>query len=711
MSTLLRANCPGCRNTLRIPEAWANQPVKCQKCGTVVRTTTMIPQAVAATPVTYSPTPSYVPAPTPVAYQPEPMAYSPPGVAFEPTTSGGMAFVPSETTRKYSGQKSNRGLYIVFTLLLLLTGGGVTAFFKQDEIRLALAKLTDKNQQSTLTTEPKTTTVTPATGTTSSPFATASKRFPRRMLFMSVTKYLYCNTLHAGNTSNPDMVSIAARRLAYQWKVPMEKDNEQLFIVQDAGAKARPMLKPTIEEAVKEFCETSRAQDRVWIYFGGHAVIVGDKPYLVPVDGDLTEPETLIPLAEFWAKIQACPAQEKVVVFDVCRLNESGDKLRPGSDVMPEALEKALLDGPKDTQILLTASAGKNALEYRNSPTDADFVGGSLFLSSLIDAAATGKVKTPKELAPEEPLPVTVWQDAAKATMTKVAGSTGKDDPTLKARPATPNPTVAYNPEEAPAKRFELTPAPKGLSSKALAAIIDPIDKIPPYKGQVSAEDAVANLFPFTEAIMKDYKPDGVSIEEIKKDAEKYPVRKAAIESLELIVKVWKSSESQSSGLITEISTDATDTFKKFIQQEQETPARITEELETKITIIEKLMDKLDEEQSRYWQVMYLYALAQLKARLAFMSEYNLALGSIRTDNIPKIDEGKGQAGLVLVSTEKMKSKKDVKELAESANELFNRIAKEHKGTPWAIESKRYRVIALGLEWRPYTKGKSANLD
>ncbi|MGL6075642.1 MAG: hypothetical protein ACRC8S_15920 [Fimbriiglobus sp.] len=724
MTTILRANCPGCRNTLRIPAEWANRPVKCQKCGTVVRTTSaavpFVPKPNITAPTQIPSQPTYTP--EPANYRPEPVNYTPPAapVTYAPqpasvasldfdSSNGTLGFVANETTKKYSGKKSNLGKFAGLAFVLLLVAGGVAAFMNQDAIRGAITKaMPDKNNATIPASETKANpTITPPNNT----FANASKRFPRRMLFVSVTKYLYCNGLAAGNSRNTDMVSIAARRLAYQWKVPMDKDNDQLFIVQDAGAKARPMMKPVIEEAVKEFCETSRAQDRVLIYFGGHAVTVGDKAYLVPVDGDLTEVPSLIPLADFWAKVKDCPAQEKLVIFDVCRLNENGEKLRPGSEPMSEALEKALLDGPKDVQILVTASTGNNALEYRNSPTDADYVGGSLFLSSLIDAAATGKVKTPKEVNPEEALPFTLWHDTAKATMTKISGTTGKPDPTPKLRPATGTTTVAYNADEPPAKRFDLAPTPKGMAAKELATLLEPIQKIPPYKGEAIAEDAIEKLFPFTEAVMKDYKPDGVSIEEIKKDGAKYPIRKAAIESLELIVKEWKSSDSKSNGLITEISTGATDTFKKFIIQEQETPARISEELETKITQVEKLMDKLDEEKSKYWQVMYLYALAQLKARVAFMSEYNLALGNIRTDNLPKVDEGKGQAGLVLVSTEKMKSKKDVKELADSANELFTKIATDHKGTPWAIESKRYRVISLGLEWKPYVAGKSANLD
>ena len=697
MAPPVRATCPGCRSVLKIPAEWADRPVKCKSCGTVVRATTAAPAR--ATLAAVAPPP-----PQPVAYpQAVPAEYALPDVYAAPAEPQSMAFEASELTKKHSRRK-RKTPYVTYALLTLslvgvAVGGAVFG-------RPLYEKFAGKDGGPAVAVDPK-----PATPAVNANFANAAKRFPRRMLVMSVTKYLYCNTLAAGNTKNEDMVSIAARRLAYQWKVPMDKDSDQLFLLQDAGAKPRPMLKATVEKAVEEFCETSRPQDRVMIYFGGHATEVEGKAYLVPVEGDLTDATTLLPLADFWAKVKECKAQQKLVVFDVCRLNEDGDKLRPGSDALSASLEKLLQAAPEGVQVLTTAGTGVNALEYRNAPPDAPDEGGSLFLSTIIALAAKGKVKAGKEPTPEEPLPVEAWFDAAKERMAVVAKVSGKADPAPKLTKATPGELVAYNADEPAARRFEFAAPPKGMAVTEVARIIEPISKLPPYRGKLTASDALEGLVPYAADVMKDYKPDAVSLADIRKDAEKYPIRHAALTSLELIVKEWKSSAEGSTELRTQIPTGTNDAFKKAIIQEQETPARITEELETAITKADKLMDKLDEEPSKYWRVMYLYSMAQLKARLAFMSEYNLALGSIRTDNIPKVDEAKGQSGLVLVSTEKMKSKKEVKDLAESAIELFDKIAADHKGTPWAIQAKRYRVIALGLEWKPYTAGNSKAIE
>ena len=704
MAPPVRATCPGCRSVLKIPAEWADRPVKCKACGAVVRAT--------ATPVAILPPPAPVAPVAPVA-KPLPQAVASPAAVpveyaltdeYTPHAEAlPTAFEASETTKKHSRRK-RKTPYLTYALLaggLIAVAVGGALFGKP-----LYEKFAGKDAAQTPTTEAK---VTPPA--VNANFANAAKRFPRRMLVVSVTKYLYCNTLSAGNSKNEDMVSIAARRLAYQWKVPMDKDSDQLFVLQDAGAKPRPMLKPTIEQAVEQFCATSRPQDRVTIYFGGHATEVEGKAYLVPVDGDLTDAATLIPLADFWAKVKACPAQQKLVVFDVGRLNEDGDKLRPGSEALSESLEKLLQAAPDGVQVLTTAGPGLNALEYRNAPPDAPDEGGSLFLSSVIALAAKGKLKAAKEPTPDEPLPVEAWFDAAKERMAVVAKVSGKPDPAPKLTKPTPGEAVAYNGDEPAATRFEFAAPPKGMAVSEVARIIAPISKLPPYRGKLTKDDALEGLVPYADDVMKGYAPDAVSLDAIRKDADKYPIRHAALTSLELIQKEWKSSVEGSTELRTQIPTGTNDAFKKAIMREQETPARITEELETAITKAEKQMPKLDEEPSKYWRVMYLSALAQLKARLAFMSEYNLALGSIRTDNIPKVDEAKGQSGLILVSTEKMKSKKEVKDLAESAVELFDKIAAEHKGTPWAIQAKRYRVIALGLEWKPYTAGNSKAIE
>ena len=60
---------------------------------------------------------------------------------------------------------------------------------------------------------------------------------------------------------------------------------------------------------VQAFFETSRDQDRIVVYFGGHAIEKGGKAYLAPVEGEIDGDDwqkTLIPLDDFYAKLKAC---------------------------------------------------------------------------------------------------------------------------------------------------------------------------------------------------------------------------------------------------------------------------------------------------------------------------------------------------------------------------------------------------------------------
>jgi hypothetical protein len=52
-----------------------------------------------------------------------------------------------------------------------------------------------------------------------------------------------------------------------------------------------------------------------------------------------------------------------------------------------------------------------------------------------------------------------------------------------------------------------------------------------------------------------------------------------------------------------------------------------------------------------------------------------------------------------------MKSKNDVKKLADDAQEAYATLITHFKGTPWAIQAKRQKTLSLGLFWRPSTDG------
>ena len=79
---------------------------------------------------------------------------------------------------------------------------------------------------------------------------------------------------------------------------------------------------------------------------------------------------------------------------------------------------------------------------------------------------------------------------------------------------------------------------------------------------------------------------------------------------------------------------------------------------------------------------------------------------TINKNELPPIDEKKGDTGWQMISMDQMKSKKDIRDKAEQAQELFGKIATEHKGTPWAVMAKQYKNVKLGLDWRVVSPGE-----
>ncbi|MCZ2340991.1 MAG: caspase family protein [Bacteroidales bacterium] len=677
------------------------------------------------------PPPGYPPAgygyPPPPAY-----GYTPPVAAAEPAPQLA-AFIPEPEVSEVRRQRKHSGgvmRWIVTMFIIALVGGGAGAALFWEQLKPTLRGLLDGAPTETVATKP---------GNTLQMSFIPTTDFPRRMLVLNVTKYLYCNNLTAGDPRLAgDYVKTVASKLAFHWRIPTAPENNQLFIISDTDKKPQPMLKPVIQTAYQRFLETSRAQDRIVIYFGGHAVARDGKAYLVPVDGDLEDPETLIPVDDVWAKLKDCSAQQKIILFDVCRLNEDAEKLRPGSEPMSEELEKLLLAAPEGVQAVISCSQGENALEFRRTKSqDLSDVAGSVFLSALKYVATKGKVKSASEPDPNQGIPMTPWLEAAKARIADISLLAGKpkqtakmfgNDPTENAIPA--------DKHQAAAKRFDLPPPPPGLSPRQLAPVFSRITLAPVKPSGGAYTDArIEEIIPFPKELMDPYMPDGVSTKEIRENPEKYAVRNLALDALDIIRKEWGESPDAPRGIdpagamiagVTEedpsmnsapvslrvkFEGDTDDAAKKEIVSEQEKPARIILLLDEVARQMDAVVEsgELEKEMSQYWRVTFQYAHAQAKARLAFMHEYNLALAYIRTDSLPT--KGKDDTGWQMVSVAEMKSKRDVKDMAEVAREMFDEIATKNKGTPWAILSKRAKSVALGLEWRTYNPGGRVSTD
>jgi hypothetical protein len=539
--------------------------------------------------------------------------------------------------------------------------------------------------------------------------AAKSGAFPRRLLFIHISKYMFLNPLTASAQGAPDRTKGAAYRMAFDWRVPTEKENNQLFVLSDSAPpeKGQPVqvpLKNVLMGAYEQFFNTSRAQDRIVVYFGGHALEKDGVAYIAPVEADLDEPETLIPLEDFYAKLKACKASQKVVVWDVCRFNPDRGRQRPGSEPMSEALAKALMSPPDGVEAVATCQPGENALEFYSlqlePAVNAPKYSGSSFLESMKYVAE--KSKGGKAPAPGDSIPVGEWStNVGNRVSAMAAATTEKLKQTVAYAGKLPAQQTPFNPEEPAPKRFEWPQPPKG-SSPAEIKSIESEFVVPAIRADLT--DTGLGDLPFKEEIMKDYKSD-VPLDTIEKDKEKYKFQATTLEAFRTLRDLWVVGSSGGPQMRESIKAPITDDLKKEINKELEFWAVGIAKLELVNIALDEL-EPLKDSQTKRWQAHYQYARAVVKARLAFMNEYNKLMGDVRTETLPPRDDKLGQDSYRLISSEKMKSKKDIQKLAEDAQEAYSKLITDYKGTPWSIQAKRDKSFYLGLVWRPFNSAK-----
>jgi hypothetical protein len=102
--------------------------------------------------------------------------------------------------------------------------------------------------------------------------------------------------------------------------------------------------------------------------------------------------------------------------------------------------------------------------------------------------------------------------------------------------------------------------------------------------------------------------------------------------------------------------------------------------------------------ESKRWQANYDLVKARLEMQIAFLYEYQSALGQMRKELPPRVPATQG--GWVLESREKPAGDSAGKKLYKSAQQTLDYIIKEHAGTPWEVLARREKERLIGLEWK-----------
>jgi hypothetical protein len=508
---------------------------------------------------------------------------------------------------------------------------------------------------------------------------------PRRLLFVQIADYLTLNPLTHAAPAGPDRTREAAAKLAAGLRVPTGKDNDQLFVLSDAlPGDARLPTRDVLARALDGFCATTRAQDRVVLYFGVHAVEKDGKAFVVPIDGDPAAPAGLLPVATVYAKLKELKAAQKVVVWDVCRSNPERVRGRRDPGPMTAPLFKALAAAPDGVQVVVSCSPGERAVELFAPRGPAGAIPGSVYLDALRQAAADDRAANPK-VAPGEEIPLAALHAAAAKAVAAVAkGQT----PALAGKPAAR--AAEPDPKEAAAKRGVL-PAPPAPPAADVKAIFDELMMPPVVDG-----DAPPVRYPFAEAALRPYAADA-DLDDIRKSPDKYPLRTATLRAFQTVRTAWRFGGKDQPAVAT-LAAPINDRTKRAVTAAQDAVAHALIDLELELDRLAGVARRRDGETKR-WRAHYDYAVAEVQLRVVMLNEYNRALGHVRTETLPDVPPG--GTGWRLVPSVKVEGRKESQAMFRAADEGFARLIAEHKGTPWEVLATRARATLPGAKWEP----------
>jgi len=543
--------------------------------------------------------------------------------------------------------------------------------------------------------------------------------FPRRALLISVNNYLFANSLHYGYPRQPPdpYPGSSINVLDYQLQLrPFKIPGTQITRLSDGvyspeavpppdptkpniqyGMKPHSTLKSVLETTIVDFVINSRVQDRIILFFAGHAIDIDNESYLVPLEGDLENAKSLIPLSWVYDQLAKCKARQKLLILDVCRFPPARGLELPTGGPMGEVLDTKLQNPPTGVQVW--SACTKDQLSY-------EFEKGSLFLQALcacLQERVAGIQKQSDNL-PVEELVVRVNQymkrqlDPQKLVQTsRLTGMAPADGAPFDPSVPLPDKIVLRRP---------LLPSGGAVAGAALVGgILDEIKTIPPVRAiNRSAQKTMLEeeyLPPFPAAAVDPFKTDmtlGAVQKAVSADPTRFPLRAAVLNAVKALNDnanfVMKETLTNPGGPISP-------KIKEGFLKSQEDPGIALFELERALKMLEDAGQERDKEPSKRWQAHYDYTLARLLARTVYTYEYNFMLAQVRSDSLPPLEPAVHN-GWRIGSREKPQIREDkVRNYTRTIRSLWTKIREEYPNTPWEILARRESLIALGLEWRP----------
>ena len=717
MSTAINATCPGCKKVLKVPTQWVNQVIRCKFCNMAMQIKPNIPQpqsGVKPNPATQSPqaagnvssrapvTGSGAVPPLP-AVPPIPMNHS---GAQSVTNQFGLTDVnydPSYAS-KYRKKKVNWIVPVVVMLFMGILGVVVVMAFPYLKDKLKensgevvasngneKSKGTDKNDPATDNENGK------ATGKNkkNTGVATSNAPFPRRALVVSIHNYLYANPTQYGlMVQGMKNIPAITKYLTNQMRVPQ---NQIIHLSDAAKDNPAPPTRSVVESTITDFLKSSRKQDHLMLVFVGHAIENDGQVYLAPIEGDLTDPTSLIPLAWLYKELESCPAHQKILVLDVCRFSPTIGVERPGGQPMSAKMEEVIKVVPAGVQVITACAA-----EQRSMETDGEPLG--VFLDGFVDAlqkGVQGQIQKQGDNFPIDKLfEATVKNVEALAVEQKF-----KQTPKMYG--AFKDNGAEFDPAEPMPPKLAITGL-KPVNKEGIALVKSVLAEIgtPPVKAsEIDNSIRLEYLPPIADQIIKEYsKVDGPETD-LQKNVKKARIELWVISTLPAPDDIKKEVDEKRRTAKVNLNVlkdgyraPANElTFKVTIENDEKEVARMFVNLQDALDDLKKNEEMKDAESKR-WQANYDFIRARLEAQIAYLYEYQSMLGQMRKE-LPAMDP-KIHGGWKLAATAKLQGDSAGKKLAKESTKTMETLVKNTAGSPWEVLAKREKFTTLGLEWQ-----------
>ncbi|OAI46320.1 hypothetical protein AYO44_11505 [Planctomycetaceae bacterium SCGC AG-212-F19] len=298
------------------------------------------------------------------------------------------------------------------------------------------------------------------------------KQFADRLSIPADQVVILSDAMPAGS-AKPSLPELTAEELARL------SDDEVKRLLERTVTAPAPPTKAIIERNISRFLDSSGLQDRLILMFVGHAVEIDNQAYLVPLEGERDNKESLIPLKWVYERLGACKARQKVLLIDVCRHDPDAEEARGHPMPMGQQLDTLLANPPTGVQVLTACTAGQFSYELDNKRKAG--VQGGIVLNLLPQL----QLKDVQQ-RPQDPLPMAALAKALVPRTRYLAQAFLDKEQTPRLNGTEAQTQLAYDPKAPATPRFKLELTgnfASGIASRAqIESLFKEIAGIPPIR-------------------------------------------------------------------------------------------------------------------------------------------------------------------------------------------------------------------------------------